>query len=389
MASSSIQIQKMEDDARIIALNAQYDEMLDNYKNLFTQEETDEIKQKKAELYKQINDIADELDRNERRKRRPSIITQRIIKVGDKPVLPGIGYVKNFMNEEYSDEAFKLSTSVDILVVYLKAQKILYTESKVYCEHQLNMLMLPAITISSLCTLLSLALQGFTVGAYVVSGLAAINSFILAVVSYLKLDAKAEAHKTTAYQYNKLLNNCEFNSYKLMLFTKDNKKDKQQLDLEAGKPENYEDKLKEIIENVEKKIDEIQDTNKFMLPQHIRYNFRTLNETNLFSKVKNLQLRELQLMNELKIELRKVHEKQLYFADEKYNFDFEKFSKTPDDNPDKIEYNKRVEAKEKIMTRIIGHRNEYLTLENEIKEEINKFIDKSRKGCWRCNWLKS
>ena len=41
------------------------------------------------------------------------------------------------------------------------------------------------------------------------------------------------------------------------------------------------------------------------------------------------------------------------------------------------------------MTRIIGHRNEYLTLENEIKEEINKFIDKSRKGCWRCNWLKS
>jgi hypothetical protein len=389
MASSSIQMQKMEDDARIIALNAQYDEMLDNYKKLFTQEETDEIKQKKAELYKQINDIADELDRNERRKRRPSTTMQKIIKVGDKPVLPGIGYVKNFMNEEYSDEAFKLSTSVDILVVYLKAQKILYTESKVYCEHQLNMLMLPAITISSLCTLLSLALQGFTVGAYVVSGLAAINSFILAVVSYLKLDAKAEAHKTTAYQYNKLLNNCEFNSYKLMLFTKDNKKNNQQLDLEAGKPENYEDKLKEIIENVEKKIDEIQDTNKFMLPQYIRYNFRTLNETNLFSKVKKLQLDELQYMNELKVEVRKVHEKQLYFADEKYNFDFEKFSRTPDDNQEKVDFNKRVEEKEKIMKKIIAHRDEYLKLENEIKEEIDKFIEKSKKGFWKCNWLKS
>ena len=48
-----------------------------------------------------------------------------------------------------------LSTSLDILAVYIKGQKILYTEAKVYCEQQLNMLMLPAIFISSLCTLLS------------------------------------------------------------------------------------------------------------------------------------------------------------------------------------------------------------------------------------------
>ena len=44
-------------------------------------------------------------------------------------------------------------------------------------------------------------------------------SFLLAVVSYLKLDAEAEAHKTTSHQYDKLQSQCEFTSGTLLLFT--------------------------------------------------------------------------------------------------------------------------------------------------------------------------
>jgi len=304
---------------------------------------------------------------NEKKRRRQDAVT--------------ISYVKDFMKTEYSDAGFNMSTSMDILGVYIKAQKILYTEAKVYCEQQLNMLMLPAIFVSSLCTLLSLALQNITAGPYVISSLTAINSFILALISYLKLDAKAEAHKTSAYNYNRLLTICEFESGKIMFFKKDNQDE-----------EKYTEMLN-LVTEIEKRIGEIQDTNKFILPQYIRYNFRTLNEQNLFSKVKNLQLTELRLLNDLKISLRTFREKEYPFLnDVKLDKDMEKLTTTSDTDPKKQELIAATQDKEKKMDEIIEHRKQYLTLENDFNEEINSYIEKannSRCRHCRCNWLKT
>ena len=294
---------------------------------------------------------------------------------------PTISYVKKFMNEEYSDAGFNMSTSMDILAVYIKAQKILYTEAKVYCEQQLNMLMLPAIFISSLCTLLSLALQSITAGPYVISSLTAVNSFILALISYLKLDAKAEAHKTTAYNYNRLLTICEFESGKIMFFKRD-----------SDDYEKYNEMLNLVID-IEKRIGEIQDTNKFILPQYIRYNFRALNEQNLFSRVKHLQLTELGLLNDLKISLRHFREKEYPFLNKtSHERDMKKITDTPDTDPRKQELIKAIEDKEGKMERIIRHRKRYLELENEFNKEIDTYINKANSGCRRscsCNWLKT
>jgi len=296
------------------------------------------------------------------------------------PTQATISYVKRFMNEDYSDAGFNMSTSMDIIAVYIKAQKILYTEAKVYCEQQLNMLMLPAICISALCTLLSLALQGIIAGPYVISALTAINSFILALISYLKLDAKAEAHKTSAYHYSKLLTICEFQSGKIMFFKRDDS------------PEYfvalYNEMLK-LITDIEKKIEEIQDTNKFILPQYIRYNFRTLNEQNLFSKVKNLQLEELKLLNELKISLRRFHEKQQPFFDDNNTISIKKLSIVLDDDPKKKEYLDANTDKETKMKAIISHRKSYLTLEDDFEKEIDEYVKKTKGRYCNCNWLKS
>ena len=296
------------------------------------------------------------------------------------PTQATISYVKRFMNEDYSDAGFNMSTSMDIIAVYIKAQKILYTEAKVYCEQQLNMLMLPAICISALCTLLSLALQGIIAGPYVISALTAINSFILALISYLKLDAKAEAHKTSAYHYSKLLTICEFQSGKIMFFKRDDSPD--------YFVALYNEMLK-LITDIEKKIEEIQDTNKFILPQYIRYNFRTLNEQNLFSKVKNLQLEELKLLNELKISLRRFHEKQQPFLDDNNTISIKKLSIVPDDDPMKKEYLDANNEKEKRMKNIISHRKSYLTLEDDFEKEIDEYVKKAKGRYCNCNWLKS
>jgi hypothetical protein len=118
--------------------------------------------------------------------------------------------VDAMIKQVYTDAEMTQSTALDILATYLKGQKILYTEAKTLVEQRLHTLMLPAILVSAVCTVLALQLQDYVYGAIIVASLNGFNSFILALISYLKLDAKAEAHKTSAYKYDKLQAFSEF-----------------------------------------------------------------------------------------------------------------------------------------------------------------------------------
>ena len=128
--------------------------------------------------------------------------------------------VKKKINELYFDSSEYYSASMDILATYVRGQKILYMESKYYSNVRLNYLMLPAIFLSSLAAVFSLSFESFAFGPYANSGLNAIISFLLAVVSYMKLDAQAEAHKISAHQYDKLQSMCEFTSGYILLLLK-------------------------------------------------------------------------------------------------------------------------------------------------------------------------
>jgi len=275
--------------------------------------------------------------------------------------------VKVIIDEEYNDKDYIISTSLDILALYIKGQRTLYTEAKVYCEQQLNMLMLPAILLSALCTVLSVSLKDLTAGVYVVSGLTAVNSFILSIISYLKLDAKAEAHKTSAYMYDKLGAVCEFNSGKIMFFKPEQKED--------GTSE-ARDKIMKLVDDVEDKITEIKDTNKFILPEVVRYRYRDLMSQNLFSTVKKLQIDDLVLKTELKALLNKVD-----LLREK----LEQGSSLQD------QLEEVVDAKEAKIIEIIQLRKEYIKLNDDFKKLIDEQIaNASRRCCWRCTrWLKT
>jgi hypothetical protein len=272
-----------------------------------------------------------------------------------------IGDVEQLMEAEYNDKDYIISTSLDILALYIKGQKVLYTEAKVYCEQQLNMLMLPAIFVSAVCTLLSVGLKDYLEGAYVVSGLTAINSFLLAIISYLKLDAKAEAHKTSAYMYDKLGSICEFNSGKVMFF----------------KPEegSSRDQITKLVIDIETKITEIKDTNKFILPEVIRYRYKDLFSQNLFSDVKALQINDLVLKTELKALLNKVDELRI---------------RVKKDTRLQEDYDKVVDMKEKKIIEIIELRHEYIALNDKFKGDIEKHIEITKRSCCNClRWLKT
>ena len=94
-------------------------------------------------------------------------------------------------------------------------------ESKTYCENKLYKLMLPSIFLSAVATVIATIMNEYVWGPYLIASLNGIISFLLAVVNYLKLEATAEAHKSSSHQYDKLQTSMEFLSGTTLLFYKD------------------------------------------------------------------------------------------------------------------------------------------------------------------------
>ena len=257
------------------------------------------------------------------------------------------------------------STILDIIAVYVKGQKILYTEAKTLCEQRLNKLMLPAIFNTAVCTVLSLVLKDFDWGATVVSVLNGINAFILALINYLKLDAKAEAHRTTAYKFDKLQANLEFNSGKELFMPKD-------VSSVAVSS------ISSIIEATEKAIQEIKETNQFILPENIRYLFPKLHNTNVFAEVKKIQNREMLIVNQLK-DL--MNEKEIV----SHRVVLAGTAATAEDRELLADLERRCKA---LVNHFILIKDDYLMIDQDFEGEM-RMARQVVKRCQPCGWLKS
>jgi len=127
--------------------------------------------------------------------------------------------VKKQINKYYKlDFSQRYSSALDILASYLKGQKIIYMEACNYTLFRLYLLMIPAIAITAFCTVAQTPLECETNGKYILAGLNGFLTFLLSLISFMKLDASAQAYKITAHQYEKLQTSTEFHSGKLLLF---------------------------------------------------------------------------------------------------------------------------------------------------------------------------
>ena len=101
----------------------------------------------------------------------------------DKPKIKSYADVDSYVQETYSPPEKNDSMICDIMAMYLLGQKILYTESKTYCEQHLNYMMLPAIFVTALCAILSLVLKDYNYGATIVSSFSGANTFLLGLIN--------------------------------------------------------------------------------------------------------------------------------------------------------------------------------------------------------------
>ena len=250
----------------------------------------------------------------------------------------GVSYIKlsyndvcNHINKSYEhDIVHRYSSALDILASYIKGQKTIYMETRTHIVTLLNWLMCPALFISALLTVLYD--QDCSIPKYILSGLSALVTFLLALINYCKLEGAAEAHKASAYSYDKLQSFIEFQSGQVLLFSNpilNNEtmlryceKEKKNLEtvysgettieIEENKIMNaiYQERLQaenDLISNmrdnmlrIESDIADIKGTNQFIVPQKIRYNYPLLYSTNVFSVIKKIDDYKAKTLTELK-----------------------------------------------------------------------------------------
>ena len=197
-------------------------------------------------------------------------IEKKLLNLFDLKNFDFVSYIDvHSLLQSYFRDNYYTSLSFDILSVYFRNNKVLYSEAQSYSQFKLNLLMLPAIFLSTSAAVLALVVDDIIYGTLILAIVNGIITFLLTIINYLKLNAEAESHKMKSNEYGKLETQCIMLSGKLLYFEDD---DKTQIEM--------------IFNRMYKKLKEIENSHTFMISFKIKRALPNTCNINIFERVK-------------------------------------------------------------------------------------------------------
>ena len=185
----------------------------------------------------------------------------------------------------YYDNESKYSNELDILITYLKGQKVLYTYSNRITRWKLNMLTIPSLVFTATLTIFAPFMQNYDWSIGLICVLNGLITLLISLINYLKLESTAEIYLNFANQFDKLETTMEFTSNSIAFI--ENEKEKKELVLK---------KMKDI----EKKITDMKEANNILIPEELKILFPLIFNINIFSFIKKIELSKKNLIMKLK-----------------------------------------------------------------------------------------
>lgn len=272
--------------------------------------------------------------------------------------------VEQSIDKHYDDTDNKYSSELDILITYMKGQKNLYLQSHLLSQYKLNLIMIPALLISSAVTIFAPLIQNYSWSGGIISGLNAFIAMLISLASYYKLESSTQTFYNTALQYDKLETSLEFVSSKIIFMD----------DLS-----NLSKVVFEKVNEIEQKIAEIKDWNPLFIPNEVRQIFPVISHINIFSFIKRIESNKKVLIakyKDIKNEIRYILYRRSNKNDNKINIDRQE-----------KRFRCLCETKEKLKVELGHYRNAYshideiFTIEIKNAEKKKKWFQCLRESC--------
>jgi hypothetical protein len=274
---------------------------------------------------------------------------------------------------KYYDRHNRFSNEVDILITFMRGQKHLYNQACYVTQIKLYSLIIPALSITSIITVLTPFIQKYWWKIVFVMSGNAIATFLITTLKYMRFESACNTFTLIANHYEHYEHMLELTNNKLVFIQDETEQNRIILD-----------KMREV----EFKMSETKELCPIIIPVEVKNTYPVIFQTNIFTLIKKMDVHRknltLQLKN-IKNEIRYIFFKWNSFTDTPGTHlneeSFQHISNNPQMQQEKIRMLYLMEQKEKIKKELIEYKDNYVQIDDLFTKEI-KYAELNK------NWIR-